>query len=761
MAIGHVKLGDYELKMKGSGLPTQVLANQMAPKIGTTEGEYSSLDTWSAWIQQSWDGGVGQLNPAGDKSSGTLYSEVDTRVPNQMIMSPRIVQTDLRTLDRTKTDCRNWPTDNNLGQAGYQFAIRFTTPAAFYGTYARFWVYMDLYGHTCVPKVYTNSADAPNTLVDTGTTLTGIDQPGFAWYIVDNIEVSGLSTATDYWLVLESTDQVHLGKGHASYTGGYLIKSTAGGAWAAASAGVTPAWSSNLHSLRGATLASKGEGFFYLNSTQYYYGNGRIYKYSAVNDAWSLVGAISGTPTITGAVVFNSVAYLGVYGGNYVTMNTSETISIPGTAGHVFGKSGQYLYRAVNNTLYYSADGSSWTGPFTMCDSTFKIRSIAGLGQSIYCAADDGLYALMPGDFPIAVAPWGSEASGNGVSMINHQGDLYAAANRRLYRISEDGSMQDVFVGTDDDVQYTRSGRVWDVKSLNNQLIAIVGDGGYFSSPYLIAYQNGGWHSLGVLPPNYTGSDSDYPTYGLYYDRPSAYLWIACGSNTAYRMYVPDYAINPYNDPDSDYAPGGWVEWDWFYGPIREAEKDFESVTLTGEFSASLPVQVWYMEGDGTAWTLLGTVTADAQELRWSIADRPCDCKIKLGLYFVGTDDDTTPLVRSVRLKYHTMTADWFRWTLPVDVSGGLGGSLKQEMIDGERRSETAAQLKTALDGIAAQTAPLVYRDVDGTYYEVKVTDASFNYTEVSYNRTAAVREWEGVYTLTVEQVTQGTYTPP
>lgn len=224
---------------------------------------------------------------------------------------------------------------------------------------------------------------------------------------------------------------------------------------------------------------------------------------------------------------------------------------------------------------------------------------------------------------------------------------------------------------------------------------------------------------------------------------------------------MKDFTLNPYFDPVSRYMHNAFVEWDWFYGPIREAEKDWESVTLTGEFAAGQSVEVYWKETEAGAWTLLGTITADGQELRWDITDRPDTKKIKLGILLKTNDSTKTPRIRSIRLKYHTMTKDWFRWTLPIDVSGGLGGRAKQELLDGTYRTETAAQLKAAIDALATQTEPMIYTDVDGLMYEVKITDASFNYTMVTYNDKSAVKEWEGVYTLTIEAVTPGTYTPP
>ncbi len=84
-----------------------------------------------------------------------------------------------------------------------------------------------------------------------------------------------------------------------------------------------------------------------------------------------------------------------------------------------------------------------------------------------------------------------------------------------------------------------------------------------------------------------------------------------------------------------------------------------------------------------------------------------------------------------------------------------------QMFADGTRNNLTASQIKSNIDTLAKRVPPFVYMDVDGTYYEVKITDANFAYTKWEYNEATSDTWWEGVYNLVLEQVTQGTYTPP
>jgi hypothetical protein len=90
-----------------------------------------------------------------------------------------------------------------------------------------------------------------------------------------------------------------------------------------------------------------------------------------------------------------------------------------------------------------------------------------------------------------------------------------------------------------------------------------------------------------------------------------------------------------------------------------------------------------------------------------------------------------------------------------VDVSGREG--YEQKMLDDSPNTMSAAQIKAALDLLARNTPPIfVYQDVDETEYEVKVLDANFTYSKQVYEN--GNYWWEGVYRLTIEQVTDEEY---
>jgi hypothetical protein len=92
-------------------------------------------------------------------------------------------------------------------------------------------------------------------------------------------------------------------------------------------------------------------------------------------------------------------------------------------------------------------------------------------------------------------------------------------------------------------------------------------------------------------------------------------------------------------------------------------------------------------------------------------------------------------------------------------VSGGEQGP--QEGTNAQLSTMTAAEIKASLDDIARAVGPVVYEDIDGQMYEVKVRDATFTYTNFRRNQNTGAKEWEGVYSISVEQATQDVYVAP
>lgn len=793
MALTEVKLNGVYYKTKR--LPTQVLANQMASKVGQGTSEYGDLTTWSAWIQQDWQEGVGKVKP--HLNGGFLYGEVESRVPGQLILPGLLKQTDTRTITSAKADCRYMPTTvagyipmriNGTASIAKRIAIRFTTPAGFsVATQARhmFWFYAYADDNSgFLVSVYTNSANAPGTEVTSTSTTsdyTGVPGGNDSRWFGAGVTVTNMSAATDYWLVIECLSQ---NAGIAYGTSGYsddtkAIFST--GSYVAQT-GKYAVYTTNIHHMAMTANKNTGIGFFRFDGDLYYYVDATLFKYDAANTQWDSIGAITDHSSVTSAIVFDAKVYFGNGGittTDYTTMNTSDAFTSTGVNGYLFAKHNGVLWRAYLNEVEYSEDGTTWEpsttfgDPIYVSDTSAPVTGMCGMGEYMYVSTKEGLVVIMPGDFAKGVMPWGSIDSSNGTSMVNFEGAIYATVSGRIVRITEDGSMQDVWMTRDEDMIAEKIGKVLAITRMNNWLVVLVGGTKLYptqdslSSATIWAMQGNSWHHITTVPNAWDyGDDLKVSSavdvglnYAVFYDRDTQRLWIADPTRNTYSVRVPDYTLNPYNDTETVYESSGWVEWDWFDGAVLEAPKDYESVTIIGEnLDATCYVQVYWKDDDSAGWELLGTCDSNNEELRWTIAmgTRPNTKRFKLGLRLVTTDGTQTPRIRAVRVKYHLMTRDWFRWHVIVDVSGRSGAL--QMLADGTRHTLTATQIKDNLDALARQIPPFLYQDVDGSQYEVKITDANFSYDRWEYNEKTTNTWWEGTYTLVLEQVTNAEY---
>ena len=761
MTIGHVALGDvgaqrqYMLQLGGYN---RSLANQMAPQVGQGGSIYANLDSYSAWIQEDWQSGIGRTRPLED--SGYLYGDIDSRVPRQLILPPLIHQSDRRDLDATIEDCRFMPEDiaGVLGAGTY--AMKFTTPASFVGTsFYLYRFYANVGTTTITASTYTNVADAPGTLV-AGTSgnfnETGNAGGQWAWYSGTDL-LSALSTATSYWLVIVVPSGAQVAYGSSGYARTAMQNT---GSWVNLSSTYI------LHSIdffgldHGSNTVEYPGTIFRLGSTLYLTHRNDIYKYVTANDNWTSVGT-AGSGNITCAIVFDDKVYLGKESGDFYTMTvTTETIaaSAGGEDAKLFAVWDFYLYRAFENDLYYTADGTTWEGPIEVPSDAYQIRGLAAMGDYMHMATDEGLYYLAPGDIVKGVTRWGTIDSENGRNMVHHNGNLYIPVDNRILEYSASGSIRDIWT-TPENLPVRRGGAILSLYSSNTWLLAMAGNDGDPAMPVIWAWQEEGWHAW-VTPPEMHSPaflQFERTPQVMYLDRTLNRLWFIDGRGVTWWITTTDFALNPINDDSYKFMPFGWIEWDWFDGTIRENSKDFESVTITGEnFSAARYGKLYWQDDASTDWELLGTVDSNSEELRWVTGGgtRPNTKRFKLGMLLATSDADETPRIQAIRVKYMTMVQDWFAWTLPILLSGT--SVQYKELLDNTMSPYTGSQELTHLTTLAKQVAPYIFTDLDGTQYEVKTKGDSLRVEKLQYINSTKVVDY--VYTLTIEQITQATY---
>lgn len=787
MAEGHIRLGvtaatlrDYLLVEPRQYRATS--ANPMAARV-STGSQYGDLQAWSTFLMADWQAGGGKVAA---EAGGFLFGEAETRVPQQIILPAALGCSQMNLITgATNEQCAYLPSAAgavsavNIGGTGNPTRLSFSISV--YGDATLGWrpeiSGVAFYGYApdgvgLTAALYDNSSGQPGTQVASGTATAATYRPGYQWYwiplsaVYNPASING--NVTFHWVIYPTSNSntITFAQGDAYGGGSYTYD---GATWSANSGDPffvykrpwpnTSVYGTRRHAgIRGLFIDTSTDEVCAFTAHQSLTTDELVsaplcLRYNSTTDLWQYtqttgVVQFSGvTPDdVGGPTLYDGVVYI-PQGSQYSTWTLSGNTGGTSTNdAHLFCSWAGYLWRAYNNQLWYSTDGSTWTaiandvGP-----SDYRIRGMAGLGQYLYVATDEALYYVAPGDVAVGLFPWSTIDEGNGVGMVVHQGALYIPVAGRILRYSEDGSLQDVWVNRDDDLNNRRLGKITALAGLSSWLVAGV-NGTTSSDPASVwAFTQQGWHHMATLPPS-------FQIRSLYYDRVRSRLWIASDEWAIFYVHAPDWALNPYNDSNSTYMPHGWMEIGRVYGGLRELRKDWESVRTFGEFTATGQELTVYWQDAGTpSWTSLGTVTEDAQELRWSdYSTRPAGRWLRLG-FLLATDDPTeTPKVEAVATKLLPMVTDREAWNLSIAISDD------QEMVDGEINPYTASEMIAHLRGLVQQVPPFIFEDVDGTQYEVKVVGAARSLQQFEYLPGGTKLQY--VYALTLEQVTADVY---
>lgn len=746
---GHIKLGavnalrDYMLMDYRQYLEST--ANQMAAQIGGGAGDYNDLQSWAAWVMDDWRAGVGKKDA---EAGGFLFATAETRYPNQARL-PRHLALEMSDAGFV-ADCDAAIVSSEItigtGQTYQKWAMQLTGGAG--QSVTAIWVYLKNNGQTFTVRLSGNTAGAPGTSIATCTVTTTTTRPGYSWYKTSTI--SQAITSAAYWLSLEVASTGTLP----------LLSDTVGGPSAAYWDGAAWQTTTDIFGVLLNPLAY--DDAVPADNTQVVEFNGELYAIGAnapniyKRDTGTAPGwtSAAGSVTATQAFALGDYLYLAKDSATDTpsNMDTSETITsfvVPGTGGEVayFAMWGGLLWSAYGNHVWYTdtpaADGAQWTGPIEVAHAGVTITGIAGLGDYLYVATSDDLAYIGYGDEVRGVTVWGSPSPDMGKGMLHYQGSLFIPNQEALLRW--DGSNMlpmgvDLGEGLPDDYQ----GNVAALTANNNWLLMGIDPRNSSSSATLWAYNGQGWHHIATLPPTINISS-------LYYRRTDQRLYIGCDTGHVFSLYLPDVA-GVVDTTEPEYAPVGWLETDWWFGGLREVAKDIESIYILGEtMSANQTIKVYWQDDDSAGWELLGTATADRQEIRWSdYSTRPNTRALKLGFLLQTTTPSSTPVLRAVRLKYHAMVTDWSRWRIPVQVSDD------QMMLDDDINIYTATQQRAHIKALTKQVQPVIFEDMDGTQYEVKIVDASFQLDKYEYIEGNPYIS--GVYHVTAEQVTQDEY---
>lgn len=768
---GHIKLGapgalrDYLLTDPKQFSSTP--ANPMAAKIATGAGKLDDFTNWSFWVMEDWSAGAGRR--ADDVGNGYMFGDCASFMRNRLTLPLFNAFITKQPQSYAGSSAFNIPfgvdgllpvgSTQTYGAAALKVASFGDTEAAG----AWFYVYVDGVCTSATIRFSRNSVGLGHPSVSAPLYTAAIDltglHPGGQWIYLDFGEVYEMeSWLLEYWVwVLPTVYGETLYIPTSVYDADknqntpVVFDNAWGAGWTASPNTFFAIINSTLDGL--ADGGATGREIVDIVSTGvkvYAYGETGPFVYTAGDDAWDDVFTAmtyAGPDVAYDMHVWGDVVYV-AHGTKLYKIAAGGAASEVGVnlAAHVLASWNGYLYRASGNKLWYSGDGATWEGPFEVGPAGVNVTGLAGLGEYLYIATEDGLYYLAPGDFVVGIAPFPALDAANGARMINHNGALYIPMRNRIWQFTASGSFVDVWIDQGADFPSEYLGEIHSLATSHLGLIASVRANDQATSPTLWVQTSEGWHCLAALPP-------DMGAGRVVADAANRRLWCCTWQGMVYWLPFEPMAVIPTRNPQQRWAPYGWMETDWYSGGLLDVEKDWESVTIFGEnLSAGQKVSVYYRDGEEAAWRLLGAATADNTELRWNQSVyRPTSVKIKLGFLLSTNDIYTTPEVRAIRVKYHPMVADRWRWqfSLPVHTN--------QQMLDGTLNSYTAAQQLAHLDGLVTQVKPVIFQEIGGVQYEVKVLGASRQVVDFEA-RPDGTRELKWVYTLSLEQVTGGVF---
>ena len=758
---GHIGLGVVgalrEYMIANTDLYSKSPANQFAAKLATGAGDYDDLQNWSYWVQDNWQLGVGQKDAEG---GGFLYGECETRYPEQIFLSRHLHLEMQDSLNVYALDASQVSGERTIGTAETfrKWAVRIGGGSG--RVLNNLWIYLKNNGETYTVRLSGETSSAPGTSVTTVTITTDSTTPGYAWYKTSAINQAITSTA--YWVSLEVASSGTLPVVSAEHATPNSAKYYNGSAWVATTDYFGILMNSDAYGNDG-TVPEISAG------TEDLYGGVQIIEF---NDILYVTGPTSNlfkrgviAPGWTAATTNHQASQLLSLGNHlYMALNTTDistamdtaeasvTFEVAGVTGNIYHMAqwGGYLWGSDGHQVFYTSVSppslaTNWTGPITIGMTGETVTGLAGLGDYMYVSTEKELVYVGFGDFVFGVAVYGSPSSENGGKMMHYQGQLFIPVQESLLRY--DGSnMLPVGIDLGEGLPPDLQGDVATLTSTNNWLLMGVNPRNTSTKGGTVwAWTTQGWHHIAHLPPGLKISC-------LYYRRSNQRLYIGTTRGLVFSLYLPDVA-SVVDTTEPEFAPVGWQETDWFFGGLKEVEKDFESVYISGEdFAAGQYAKVYWKDDASTAWELLGTVTSDRQELRWSdYTTRPSSRQIKIGIELHTNDSAASPLIRAIRIKYHPMVSDWFRWSFPVLCSNN------QQELGSTTSTYNANQKRAHLDTLITQIPPFIFRDMDGVQYECKVMGCAIQNDDVEWINGELV--FNSIYNMTIEQIRNGVYT--
>lgn len=757
MGNGHIKLDGRSYRVTDPRALVRANANQAATKIAQGAGEYDDLQNWTIWLQDNWQSGIGHKDP----TDGPLASTVDTRFKQQLSL-PGFLRHITSTVSsvfaaqyanslayhRSVTDVSNSPersdetigAGQSIGALGWLFVANNVVPTPIE-------VLLPGIDPGCTQvtvKVWnTDGAGAPTTVEEShDVTLNG--RIGWFWHAVAFTTITSGANKEFFVSIEPKTGTLTVPYVITGSPNNHKHYLTGSSTWASNS---IIGWMVRYH----VQLAGSGgiDHITQFNNITYFARGTRLFKYTS--NTITLVDTLP--QTITDLLAAGDRLYIGQnVAGNYRHMATNETITAASVPAEKFLLWRGFLWRSAVGRLFYTSDETTWIEILPeVADRGYSIRGLGGHGDDVIVSTDNALYRVGWGDLVQEITNWGAPSSTNGAHMLNFQGDLYISHGSSLLRYDGQSLLP---MGPDlgEGLPNHFAGDIVGMASNNNWLLCAVG--GTVSSVWI--YNGQGWHFTAELPENntlssihYTSDDSlGFSTFLMGNDDATLHsVKIADTLRAMRRVTEGENLTSQYH------AWTGFLETDWFYGNLRELQKDVESLYVDGEQLGDEPhVKLYWQDELSNEWEELGQTENDSDELRFTNEGRRPACKrIKIGILLFNNFHLHTPVVSAIRLKYRPMIIDRWRWQVPIEVKDN------QEMIDGTTNPRNAAQMLHELDTLTKQVPPARFQDLDDEEYEVMVLNGSRQAGMVRWNphanSGAGGKEIHWIYNLTLEQV--------
>jgi len=758
-------------------------ANPFASPGGGNKG-YNDLSGWAEFTMNDWQAGAGQQDP---EAGGYLYGFIEGRVPGQLIHTQHVwPQT-------------AWASAGEVNTKYYRNAYPLgPSPIQYYEGYQKF-------GPTNTGTPYSGKALAVRGAFDFPVTgLTAPNNNGSTIYFLCLADQDTQVRVSIYTGAVNPTTEVAFQVITVKKTGPLprWQKATMAGTgvvspsdWAV----ITPSSEIKIISISQVPASAyRAEDLWTDNvwSTQYSLASCVITHQSMMQDtgysaAYARVGpfiqrgdsiyAMCGDKilkwvpppvstwsvaddvgvTLTGQMaVFDGVIYFGRASGNAYSLSAGDVHANLAYPAQTFYSDGSYLWKVNGTTISYSADAITWTDVVNAATSQYPVQAMASMAGTLYYITREGMFYIAPGDFCQKLFLFPDKSTVLPCVMVEFQGSLFVIGGNSLYRVDAGGSILPLPVPSndpdlDEETTYLRSlaaGQNWLYVATSNAAE---------TRGIIWSWQPEGWHSITIVPAN---------PYWMLADKFENCVWIG-DKGRSWRFRAVDGIKNPYFDTSSEFESYAWVSTDRFFGTNRILEKDIESVTIDGEnlyreYPGFTNVSV-YLKTDKTndQWVFIDyvrSITGGTVRLS-NFATMPRSCKwVQIGVLsfsIFGADPAVTPRqgttrIRGISLKYTPMVNDRYRWRVDLTVPPRLL-DVDAELYTGTyNQASMIAHIKACISSVV----PIIFYDVDGSHYEVKVVAASRSIERVEPKRGGG-KDVTYIWSLTLEQIMTGTTT--